>query len=397
MESLYQYQNQLIASTEFSFRRSLLDKIDWEERLIGIIGARGVGKTTCLLQYLSGYTPGDRSVLYVTLDNIANPYPTLFALAEDFYRQGGERLVIDEIHKYPNWAAEIKNLYDLYPRLKIVFSGSSVLKLMDAHTDLSRRSVIHHLHGLSFREFIGIRTGKPFPVVALGDIVAEHEAISLSISREIRPLPLFSDYLKFGYYPYFLQSEASYSFKLEATLNFILENEIPAMFSLEYRNVQKMKRALRYIAGNLPYQPNISKLSEAVELNRNTLLQYLSFLEKADVITALYPAGSFYGKLTKPGKILLHHPNIVFTLSPGSVSTGNLRECLFVNQVQTVASVELAPKGDFLVQEKFLFEVGGKGKSNKQLAGKIDSFLVLDDIEHGTKSRIPLWLFGFLY
>ncbi len=397
MNALYNYQNQLIASTDFSFRRSILDTIEWNERLIGLTGAKGVGKTTCLLQHLSESKRSDKSCLYLSIDDLSNPYPSILSLAKEFIRQGGETLIIDEIHKYSNWAAEIKNIYDLFPKLQVIFSGSSVLKIMDKGVDLSRRAVIYHMHGLSFREYIEIVSGKKLPVFSLSEILTEHISIARSILMEIRPYNLFPEYLKHGYYPYFLQSRTTYPLKLQAAINYILEQEIPSVFNIDFRNIQKMRRALQYIAANVPYQPNITKLAEAVELNRNTLLQYLGLLEQAEITISLNASGSFYGKLTKPGKILLNHPNIIYVLSANSADRGNLRECFFVNQLKVLHRVELAVKGDFIVDEQYLFEIGGKGKTRRQIAGKPDGFIIADDLEVGIQNKIPLWLFGFLY
>ena len=397
MEALYNYQNQLIASTEFLFRRPLIGQIQWSERLVGLLGARGVGKTTCLLQHLTDQPYSDRSRLYVTLDNLSNPYPTLISLAKTFVSQGGKQLIIDEIHKYPRWAAEIKNIYDLYPQLKVVFSGSFTLRLLDEGIDLSRRAVVYHLFGLSFREFLQIQSGKEFSCFSLEEILKDHEAISWSVVKEIKPLQYFSDYLRWGYFPFYLQSSSTYPIKLQAIINYILESEIPALSNLDFRNILKMKRALQIIAENVPYQPNITQLSAALELNRNTLLLYLGYLEKTGIITSLYNAGSFYGKLTKPGKILLKHPNISFALAKGEVNPGSIREGFFVNQLITLHKVELASQADFLVDEKYTFEVGGKGKTRRQIGGLPNSYLIKDDIETSGKDKIPLWLFGFLY
>jgi uncharacterized protein len=397
MNELYQYQNQLIASTEFLFRRGFIDKIEWNERLVGLLGPRGVGKTTCLLQHLTENGQPDKSRLYVTLDNLSNPFPTLLSLAETFYRQGGKQLIVDEIHKYPGWAAELKNIYDLYPGLKVVFSGSSILKLLDEGVDLSRRAVLYHLYGLSFREFLEIQTKQKLPYFTLNEILKDHESIALSLIKNLKPLQYFSDYLKWGFFPFYLQSQATYRFKLQGTINYVIENEIPAISNLDIRNIQKIKKALQIIAASVPFQPNITKLSEALELNRNTLLQYLGLLEKTGIILSLFSSGSFYGKLTKPGKILLSHPNLSYSLSTGEINPGSVREGFFVNQLITNHKVELAAKADFLVDNSFTFEIGGKGKSKKQISGTSLSFLVADDIELGFQNKVPLWLFGFLY
>lgn len=397
METLYNYQNQLIASTEFLFCRPLMEEVAWNERLIGILGPRGAGKTTLLLQQLMEPPYPDKTRLYLSLDNLANPYPTLISLAETFHRQGGKQLIIDEIHKYPGWAGEIKTIYDLFPGLNVVFSGSSILRLMYEGVDLSRRAVIYYLNGLSFREFIQIRTGKPLPRFKLKEILDDHESISLSIVKKIRPLQFFSDYLQHGYFPFFLQGTSTYFLKLQGIINYILETEIPAISNLDVRNIRKIKRALQIIAAHVPYQPNITKLAAALELNRNTLLQYLVFLEQTGIIVSLYHEGSLYGRLTKPGKILLSHPNHSFTLSAGEVNIESIREGFFVNQVRNGNTVELATKGDFLVNGKYTFEIGGKSKNRKQIIGAASGYIAIDDAELGYENKIPLWLFGFLY
>ena len=397
METLYKYQNQLVAATDFLFRRDLIDQIDWNERLTGLVGPRGVGKTTCLLQFLSEQKFPGKSSLYVTLDNLANPYTSLTELAEQFHQQGGKQLIIDEIHKYPKWAVELKNIYDLFPGLKVVFSGSSILQLHTGGTDLSRRAVIYHLNGLSFREYLQIAIKSEFPVFGLDEIVEDHEKIGLALCKKFKPFEYFRDYLNFGYFPFFLQSVNSYHLKLQGVINFIIENEIPVISNIDIRNIQKIKKVLQIIAVNVPFQPNITKLSETLEMNRNTLLQYLTFLERTGVIISLYHTGSFYGKLTKPGKILLSHPNLAFALATGEVNQGSIRESFFVNQLIVHHKIELAEKGDFIADDKLVFEVGGKGKTRKQIAGRKNSYLVMDDIEQGFENKIPLWLFGFLY
>ncbi len=397
METLYKYQNQLLTSTKFLFRRALLDQVNWNERLVGLLGPRGVGKTTILLQHLAEQSDGGGSYLYVTLDNLANPYPSLISLAEDFYRKGGKQILIDEIHKYPGWAAELKNIYDLVPGLRVVFTGSSALHLLTGSTDLSRRAVIYPVNGLSFREFVQILTDDSFPVYPLHEILNDHERIARRITGKIRPLQYFADYLEHGHFPFFLQSVETYSMKLQGIINFIIENEIPALSGLDIRNTQKIRRALQIIAANVPFQPNITKLSEALELNRNTLLAYLNLLEKTGIIINLYEAGSFHGRLTKPGKLLLSHPNLSFALATGEVNRGSIRESFLVNQLSAKHQVELADKADFHLDGRYTLEVGGKKKTGKQLAGTASGFIVADDIETGYENKIPLWLFGFLY
>lgn len=397
MESLYLFQEQLIRATSFLFRRDFLDEIEWNERLIGLIGARGVGKTTLMLQHLTENTTSREETLYITIDNLAMSLDSLFSLAETFYKSGGKRLYIDEIHKFPNWALEIKNIYDLLPGLKVVFSGSSILKIMNNEVDLSRRAVIYPVSGLSFREFLQIKLSTNFPAYKLEEILKSHESITSTLTRSFQPLAWLNQYMKFGHYPYFLQSENTYGIKLNSTINYILENEISPVLKADLKTTQKLKRLLNIISASVPFQPNIVKLAEALELNRATLLTYLSLLDTADITNSLYNTGSFYGKLSKPGKILLVHPNLAFCLNPENINPGSLRESFVVNQLKNKYKVELSNSADFFIDEKFTFEIGGKGKTKRQIKNITESYIIADDIEVGYQNKIPMWLLGFLY
>jgi uncharacterized protein len=397
MERLYVFQEQIIRATTFLFRRDFIDKIEWDEQLIGLIGARGVGKTTLILQHLTENTESKEETLYITIDNLAMPIESLFTFAEEFYKSGGKRLYIDEIHKFPNWAIELKNIYDLIPGLKVVFSGSSILKILDDKTDLSRRAVIYSIPGLSFREFLQIKLSIELPVYNLEEILNNHETIASSLVRSFQPLALYNQYMKFGHYPYFLQSESTYGIKLNSTINYVLENEISTFLRADLRTIQKLKRLLYIIAASVPFQPNISKLAQALELNRTTLLSYLSLLDTAEIIHSLFNSGSFYGKLSKPGKILLLHPNLAFCMNPQNTNQGSLRESFIVNQLKYNHKVELSNAADFLIDEKITFEIGGKGKTRRQIKNVPESYIIADDLETGSKNKIPMWLFGFLY
>ncbi|MFW5822807.1 MAG: AAA family ATPase [Tangfeifania sp.] len=397
MERLYLFQEQLIRATSFLFRRDFIDQIEWNERLIGLIGARGAGKTTLMLQHLTENTKLQEETLYVTIDNLAMPVESLYSLAETFYKLGGKRLYIDEIHKFPQWALELKNIYDLLPGLKVVFSGSSILKILDDKTDLSRRAVVYSLPGLSFREFLQIKLSIEFPVFKLEEILNNHKSIVSSLAQIFQPLAWLNQYMRFGHYPYFLQSEITYGIKLNSTINYVLENEISAILRADLKTIQKLKRLLYIIASSVPFQPNISRLAQALELNRTTLLTYLSLLDTADIIHSLFNTGSFYGKLSKPGKILLLHPNLAFGLNPDNINQGSLRESFMVNQLKYNHKVELSNVADFLVDGKITFEIGGKGKTRRQIKDVPDSYIVADDLEDGFKNKIPMWLFGFLY
>lgn len=397
MEELYLFQEQLVRAIKILFRRDFIDEIEWNDRLIGLVGARGVGKTTIMLQYLKEKTQIKSDSLYITADNLAAPIESIFSLAEMFVKKGGKRLYIDEIHKYPQWALELKNIYDLLPELNVVFSGSSMLKILGGETDLSRRAVIYTVPGLSFREYLQITLSAEFPKFSLDQIFNDHEAIAGKLLDSFKPLQYFSKYLKLGYYPFFIESETTYGIKLNNTLNYILENEISGILRSDTKTIQKFKRLLHIIAASVPFQPNIKKLAESLDLNRNTLLTYLNLLNATEIIHSIYSSGSFYGKLSKPDKILLYHPNLAYCLNSDTPNQGSIRESFVVNQLKLKHKVELSSRADFFIDEKFTIEVGGKGKSKRQITGIPDSFVVADDLDVGYQSTIPLWLFGFLY
>lgn len=397
MNELYIFQDQLIRATNFLFRRDFIDEIGWSDRLIGLVGARGVGKTTILLQHLKENSASRKDTLYITADNLGMPLDSLFTLAEAFFRQGGKTLYIDEIHKYPQWALELKNIYDLLPSLQVIFSGSSMLRILGGETDLSRRAVIYQVRGLSFREYLQIILKEEFAKFELEQLLADSESISRNLAGKFKPLQHFNSYLKFGYYPFFLESESSYEIKLNSTINYILENEISGILRSDLKTIQKFKRLLHIIASNVPFQPNIKKLAESLELNRNTLLNYLNLLNVAEITHSVYSSGSFYGKLSKPEKILLYHPNLAYCLNTSTQNQGSIRESFIVNQLNPKHKIELSARADFLIDEKYTLEVGGKNKSKRQIAGIPDSFVVADDLEVAVENTIPLWLFGFLY
>jgi predicted AAA+ superfamily ATPase len=305
--------------------------------------------------------------------------------------------MLDEIHKYPNWSQELKTIYDTLPALNVVFSGSTIIRLMDGEADLSRRALMTRLDGLSFREYLQILLDIELPILSLNDILNNHIDISHELCARFRPLQYFGEYLKSGYYPYSLQSKDTYLLKLASVIGFVIDTEMNVLSPLDARGMHKMRRLLKLISTGLPYVPNISQLSAALELNRITILNYLSLLEKTELTNNVYASGSFYGQLTKPGKVLLANTNLAYALSNDQVNSGAIRETFVVNQLRSSHIVELAGKADFKVDEQFVLEVGGRSKSKKQIAGVSNAFLVTDDREYGFNNQIPLWLFGFLY
>jgi hypothetical protein len=398
MDQLYELFITRLRNIPTKFSRFLADQINWDNRLISITGARGAGKTTLILQHIKKkYKVPDKIVLYADVNNPFFLEKTLFDLAEMFYKKGGQILFLDEIHKYQGWSEEIKEIYDTYSDLKLVITGSSILEIEKGKADLSRRLVNYFLTGLSFREYINLASKLDFHHYSLEQILNDHMKISYSISESVRPLEYFSDYLKFGYYPYFLEGEKEYADKLLNTVNLVLEVDLPAITGIDYHSVYKMKSLLAVISSSVPFKPNTQKLSNLIGLSRPTLIKNFTLLKSAQLINMLQSSTKGIQKLAKPEKIYLNNPNLIRALAPDNFDIGNLRETFFLNQLVKNHKVEKPAKGDFLINGKYTFEVGGKDKQFKQIKEVQDSWLVSDNIETGYDKRIPLWLFGFLY
>lgn len=384
------------ASTQFV--RDILYEINWNARLIGIKGARGVGKTTLLLQYIKLNLKHDLDkTLYVSLDNIWFNNHTLVDLAKTFEQRGGKYLFLDEVHKYNGWTQELKNIYDDYPDLKVVFTGSSLLEILNARADLSRRSINYYMQGLSFREYIALETKEVFLPLRLEEILKNHTDIARSISAKIKPFQFFENYLKQGYYPYYQEDKEMYSIRLGEVINMMLDIELPLLRKVDVAYVSKVKQLLGIIAESVPFQPNITKLSEKIGINRNTLLTYFHYLDEIGLTANLYKQSKGISALQKPLKTYLENTNIMYLLAKDYTNKGNLRETFFANQISYQHQITYVEKGDFKVDNKYVFEIGGKNKTPQQLEGITNSFLVIDDISIGSHNRIPLWLFGFLY
>ncbi len=397
MEQLFAKHYQLLANLDTRFRRSIYNQLPWEQQMIGITGSRGVGKTTLILQYISEHYPTGKKALYISFDGISMPYENLRSLAEAFSRLGGKHLFIDEIHKYPNWSQELKYIYDMLPDLRVVFTGSSILDIHSGQADLSRRALMFNMNGLSFREFLQIETAQSFLSYSLTDILQNHEQIALDINQKIKPLAYFDAYLRHGYYPFYLQSVDFYSHRLSSTINQIIEVDMPLLNKIDYQYIHKIKRFINILAHELPQKTNITSLAGAIEVSWQSVIKYLNYLEKARIIHIIYPAGKNVSTLAKPEKIFLHHPNLFYVFNEHKGNKGNLREMFFVNQLAAKNKVEVAKKGDFLINGTYTFEIGGSKKSFDQIAGIDQSFIAADDIEYGFGNKIPLWMFGFLY
>jgi predicted AAA+ superfamily ATPase len=388
METLYILFQSLLDQTDKQFVRYLHDKINWEVRMIAIVGPRGVGKTTLLLQHIKQYHRV-ADTLYVQADDLYFSNHRLFDLANDFVKYGGRHLFIDEIHKYPNWSQELKMMYDYLPKLQVVFTGSSILDIYKGYADLSRRVLSYHLHGLSFREYLALKENINLPVYSLRDILKNKVTMDAH-----QPLPLFKNYLQEGYYPFF--KEGGYYERLQVIINLILETDIPAFTGMSVATVRKLKQLLYIVSQSVPFKPNYTKLSSLIETHRNNLGEYLHYIEKSGLIFQLRTAASGMRMLGKVEKLYLNNPNLIYALAGDKVNVGNVRETFFVNQMQINHNVLAAEKGDFKVKQ-YTFEVGGEGKTMKQVVDVPDAYVVKDNIEYGFANVVPLWAFGFNY
>lgn len=349
-----------------------------------------------LLQYIKEYLPSESSPLYVSLDDLYFSSNRLYELAEEFIKYGGTHLFLDEVHRYFNWATEIKLIYDDFPELKLIFTGSSILDISNAKADLSRRAMVYTLPGLSFREYLNF-TDNAFEKIDLQDILLNHEQIAAKISYEQKILPQFNEYLESGYYPFFKEYKINYGDRLREVVNLILDYDLILVKKIPVEALIKLKKLVFILSNSVPFKPNISKLSEITGISRNTLVNYLNVLEEAAILNLLHTESTGIGYLRKPEKVYLENSNLIYALSQNKPETGTIRETFFLNQLRESHQVVFNNKGDFFVDDKFLFEVGGKSKTWKQIAGEPDSYIAADGVEVGFKNKIPLWLFGFLY
>lgn len=398
MEKLFQFSASRINLTDTSFKRYLWSKINWNSRLIAITGARGVGKTTLILQYIKEkLSERPDEVIYVTMDDLYFSKNTLVDFTDEFVKKGGKYLFLDEVHKYKNWSQEIKNIYDYFADLKIVITGSSALDIYKGKADLSRRVILYKLQGLSFREFILLKYNHHFSVIGLDEILNYAPKKIPEILEKIKPLKLFEEYLKTGYYPFFMEGESEYQVRLKQTVNQILDSDLPSVEKIDFNAVHYLRKLISILAEIVPYKPNIVKLSQQVGISRETLMRYLYLLEKADLLMLLQTDINGIGKMNKPEKIYLNNSNLVNSLADIQFNQGTLRETFFFNQLKVNHTINWSDKSDFYVDDKYTFEIGGKNKTRKQIAGIENSWVAADNIEYAQQNKIPLWLFGFLY
>lgn len=385
-----------LAATELRFKRYLYDQINWNVRLIGIKGARGVGKTTLLLQHIKETFARRDEVLYVSLDNLWFNNHSVAELVEFLYTHGIVNLYFDEVHKCKNWTQLLKNFYDGYPDLNIVYTGSAMLAIDNSQADLSRRQSLYTLNGLSFREYLEYEGAASLPSISLETLPDTHTHYAAEVAAKIKVLKCFDDYLNRGYYPYYKEAGNDYRMRVAEVAGLVIDNDIPAVEDITYTTVQKIKKLLMVIAENVPLEPNINRLAAQLASTRDQTLKMLYLLDRAALLCLLSDTVKNYKHLTGPKKIYLNNANLMHALSP-RVSEGTLRETFFANQVGAAAPLTIPRQGDFLADGTYLFEVGGSRKTFGQIADLPNSYLAIDDIEIGRGNRIPLWTFGCLY
>lgn len=396
LQPLYDSYHRKIAKVDLRFKRYLYSQINWKARIISIKGARGVGKTTMLLQHiLENYEDIDQT-LYASLDNLWFATHSLMDLVDWADRHGISRLYLDEVHRYEGWSQALKNIYDDYPDMSIVYTSSSLLVLDNATVDMSRRQTPYTLYGLSFREYLDLESIFKTEAIPLEDILKHHVKKAMEIVGSIKVAPLFEAYLAHGYYPFYRELPEDYPPRLRETVTVVIDSDLPAVENVTYETLQKVKKLLMIISEHVPFEPNMSELWRQLSTDNESGLKMLYALDKAQVLALLTAKTKNYKSLTKPDKIFLGNPNLMHVLCP-KVDKGNERETFFISQLRVLHDVRYPKQGDFLIDDKHLFEVGGKGKTFEQIADVPDSYLAVDDTEVGSGCRIPLWLFGFLY
>ena len=401
MESLFKRHDAYLSKVPMQYVRDFMQQINWNSRLLVIRGPKGVGKSTLMQQYVKQHFPaGDRHVLYCSADTNYFSTHTLLDLAENFVMMGGQWLFIDEVHKYPGWSREIKEIYDLYHELHIVLSGSSLIQINDGQADLSRRLMPYDMPGLSLREFIHLDTGLDIKPVSLDQLLDNPSKVCMDIISKCHPLEHFARYRQFGYYPFYFEEKQDYYDKLENTVNYIVDVELTKYRSLDVGYTRQVKALLHVISQMTPYEVDISKLSKASGISRQSTLKYLTNMEEANLIRRVFTNLMTVTDLQKPDKIYLDNPNLLYTLSLEKPEIGTVRETFFANQLASAGhKVEYAgyKKGDFRIDGDIVIEVGGQDKGFSQVANQENAYVAADDIESAYMRKIPLWAFGFLY
>jgi predicted AAA+ superfamily ATPase len=395
LDKLFAKSNQILRLQNYTYKRYFYHTINFNDKMVGILGSRGVGKTTVIVQHLNALDLPKSKKLYFSADSIITSSVSLYDIADEFSKSGGKVLAIDEIHKYKDFEKELKEIYDFLD-LKVIFSGSSALQLEHKKADLSRRAVLYRVKGLSFREFLELKLDTKFKNYSLEDILKNHIDIADEIISNIKPFEYFKEYLRFGYFPYYFENNETYSIKLEETVNTVIESDLPIIFNIEPQNIQKLKQLVNLICSSKPYELNITNLSKKIGINRNTLYQYIYYLTMGNIFSSLKAKTKGDNIFSKPQKLYLNNPNLSFSYCQSN-DIGTIREQFFLNMLTQNYNVSYPKVGDFLVESKYTFEIGGKNKGFEQIKDLKNSYVIADDIEVGFKNKLPLWLFGFLY
>ena len=398
MDSLFRKHKMLISQVSTDIVREMMNTVNWEKQLVAIRGSRGVGKTTLVRQYVKQrYGTDAGEALYCVMDSMYFTNHTLLDLAERFHLMGGNHLFLDEVHRYPTWSREIKEIIDLYPEMKVTFTGSSLIQILNADADLSRRVLSYTMEGLSFREYLRFYKGIHIPVSGLNEILSRYDDICHEVNRLCRPQPLFEEYLKVGYFPFYDGDDEEYYSRIENVIDFIVSQELTQFCGVDAANTRKVKALIQFLADAVPHELNIAKLSARLELNKHTVLNYINSLGRAELLHLLYSDSKTITRLQKPDKIYLHNPNMFYALGYGE-KIGTIRECFLINQLSANHTVEYGKaQGDFIIDGNTTIEVGGPDKSFEQVANIPDSYIFADRIELPVGKKLPLWLAGFTY
>ena len=392
METFYRTRSYLVEHTNAPVRRDLMDEIDWNDRLIGIKGTRGVGKTTFLLQYAKEKFGTDHSCLFINMNNFYFSKYTLVEFAAEFVKRGGKVLLIDQVFKYPEWSHDLRACYEMFPTLKIIFTGSSVMRLKEENPELSGIVKVYYLRGFSFREYLNLQSGNCFRAYTLQEILENHEQIAKTILRNVKPLDYFQDYLHHGFYPFFLEKR-NFSENLLKTMNMMIEVDILLIKQIELKYLSKIKKLLYLLAVDGPVAPNVSQLATEIQTSRATVMNYIKYLADARLINMVYPKGEEFPK--KPSKLMMHNTNLMYSIYPVKVEEQDVLDTFFMNTLYKDHKLYKGDKGtSFMVDNGLHFRIcaeGCKFKNNPNV------YYALHKLELGHGNMIPLWLFGFLY
>ena len=396
LDNLFKYQNRLLKTFKIKYKRYIFDDINFDDKMIAIFGARGVGKTTTLFQYLLELQSKEKNVLYISLDYPFLSGVDLIDIVEEFVESGGEYLLLDEVHRYNDFSSYLKTIYDLYD-INIMFTSSSATSLLNAKSDLSRRVTLYNLYGFSFREFLEIKHNIKLKKLQLEDLLTNHKSVVNNILKnDLNILKEFKQYLEIGYYPFYFDKQTSYYENLINTINLTIDLDLTSLGLIEQKYTYKLKKLLEVVCQSSPFEVNYSKIATAAEISRVKLYDYITFLNDGQMLLLLDEPIKGIKKINKPAKIYLNNTNLLFAYCQNS-KIGTIRETFFANQVSQNHKLHISTKGDFTINEKYKLEIGGKNKGFEQIKDIENSFVVADDIEIGNGNKIPLYLFGFLY